>query len=218
MPTKKPSKKASPRRRRAEVATPEDAIARGIRDARRRRGWTQQDLADRLAEVGYPLDRSTLAKLEATKKARGISVNDAIAIAAALGIAPVHLFTGLGEDEIAIGEKLTAEAWRVRSWMRGRAGPLPDAPGDAEVERRVYFDLIPPREKELQNEQIFADAELLGFNVLEALGWKGSPVGVPDWLIASIKNTAEDLQRNVRKFTREIQRFHESGDFQDIRP
>jgi transcriptional regulator with XRE-family HTH domain len=201
------------------LSTPEDAVARGIREARRRRGWTQQNLADRLAAIGYPLDRSTLAKLETTKKARGISLNDALAIAAALGIAPVHLLTGLGDEAIALGEKLSAPAWHVRAWIRGRTGPLPGAPGEPEEEFRAYYETVPPREKELLNLQIYNDVELLSFHVMEALDWKAEPTGKPDQLVEAIKNTADDIHRNARRFVRDLERSTDTtAKTQDIRP
>jgi transcriptional regulator with XRE-family HTH domain len=50
---------------------------------------TQAEVAGRLEEIGYPLPRTALAEIEAGK--RGVSLNDALAIAAAVGVAPVYM-------------------------------------------------------------------------------------------------------------------------------
>jgi transcriptional regulator with XRE-family HTH domain len=208
MPSAKKPKKAPARRRARASATPEDAIARGIRNARRSRGWTQQDLADRLAEIGYPLDRSTLAKLEATKKPRGISVNDALAISAALGIAPVHLFTGLGDDDITIGENLSASAVRVRWWIRGKS-LLPGAPGIASEESHFFRKEVPPSEAAARETPLARFVEELEDGMVdlsEALFGAELSRERLDELREAAQLTAEAARIGARKMVRDLER------------
>src|SRR6266511_1852291 len=68
-------------------------FARRVKEARKRRDWSQQTLADRLTELGYPMTRVVLTKLEAGK--RQATLEDIFAFAVALGVAPVHLLVAL---------------------------------------------------------------------------------------------------------------------------
>lgn len=76
-------------------------IASEVRRLRHGRGWTQQNLADRLAEIGAPLNRMTLAKIEAGgTRAENLSVADLLVLAAALDTSPVSLVFPAGRVEI----------------------------------------------------------------------------------------------------------------------
>lgn len=78
-----------------------EVIAKEARRLREARGWKQQDLADRLAELGAPLNRVTLAKIESGgTRAANLSVADMMALAAALDTSPVSLVFPAGRVEI----------------------------------------------------------------------------------------------------------------------
>jgi transcriptional regulator with XRE-family HTH domain len=103
-------------------------VARRVREARKSRGWTQAELAERLEEVGYPKTRDTLTKLESGQQ-RGISVDDVFALAAALGVNPVHLLTPLEDNvPVAITNSVVYPAWVVRRWIGGTFAWLPGLP------------------------------------------------------------------------------------------
>jgi transcriptional regulator with XRE-family HTH domain len=112
-------------RRRASAKTagaqPVGAVvARRIREAReaRKPKWTQQDLARALVELGSPMDRTTVAKIE--KGQRPVRVEELVAIAAALDVAPVYLLVPpRGEGTIALTPKLTVDVAKARGWARG---------------------------------------------------------------------------------------------------
>ena len=81
-----------------------------------------EDLADRLRILGAPIDRASLARLETRK--RGLSVDEAMRLAAALNVAPVHLLVDPDGDEPVQAtptELLTPK--EARDWIRG-AQPL----------------------------------------------------------------------------------------------
>jgi transcriptional regulator with XRE-family HTH domain len=111
-----------------ENTSPREIFARRVREARKRRGWKQQQLADRLAELGYPgLSRATIAKIEDPTSTRSnASLEDVLAIAAALDCAPVHLIAPLEDDDVVqVTPGLPpAKAAMVRDWIRGSSGPL----------------------------------------------------------------------------------------------
>jgi len=66
------------------------AIGARIRDARLRQGLSTQDLAERTAELGYPMARSSVGNFETRPRAK-IYVQDVAILAAALGVPPVEL-------------------------------------------------------------------------------------------------------------------------------
>jgi transcriptional regulator with XRE-family HTH domain len=114
--------KKKPRGRR-----PSEVFAESLRRVRERRRWTQQDLADRLGELGAPTDRATIARTENNN--RGLSLDDALLYALAVGAAPANMIT-ITEDggPIALAPKLSVMPVEARYWIRGSAilgGPLP---------------------------------------------------------------------------------------------
>ena len=101
---------------------PSAFFAEQVRIVRERKHWNQQQLADRLAVLGVDMDQRTISKIENGK--RGIYLDDALAICAALGPAPVHLFvpTYLDEvEDVALAPKLIRSARAVRQWVRGQS-------------------------------------------------------------------------------------------------
>jgi transcriptional regulator with XRE-family HTH domain len=91
-------------------------------------GWSQTRLAAELAEIGYPKSRPTLTKLEGGQY-RNVSVDDLFALAAALGVPPVHLLTPLEDDApVAITPTVSHPAALARKWIRGLVS-LPMLPG-----------------------------------------------------------------------------------------
>lgn len=108
--------------------------AEQIRTHRTHRGMTQQDLADRLNQLGARVDRTAVAKIEAGK--RVITLSEAFTFALALDVAPVHLLVPTDSDEpIRLAPDLEASPNEVRAWIRGAMPMLQDP--------RVYFSAVP---------------------------------------------------------------------------
>jgi transcriptional regulator with XRE-family HTH domain len=118
----------------------DQSVARRVRYLRERHSWSQQDLATKLANFGMPIDRSAVARLENGKRA--VSLEEAMRLAFALNVAPVHLFVDPDGDEPITptpGAELSPE--EARAWIRGdMAMPWQD--------RRFYFSAIPDAEFE----------------------------------------------------------------------
>ena len=93
---------------------------------RRRQRITQRALADRLANLGVHLHHTAIAKIEGGK--RGVGLDEALAIAGALGVAPVHLIapTGVHHPRIEVAPAIQLNPSDLREWIRGRL-PLIDA-------------------------------------------------------------------------------------------
>lgn len=103
------------------IPTAGEVFVRRIREVRGARGWSQQRLSDELKALGWPLAQSTIAKIESgATRARNISVEDAMAVCAALGVSPLDMLV-LREpsDRFAVTPELVTTAGSVRKWWRG---------------------------------------------------------------------------------------------------
>ena len=115
--------------------SPSDVFRRRLRDARPRRRLTQAQLAERLTELGYPFSKTALVRLENLGddklKQRDISLDEALAITAALGAVPAHMLTPPKGVELALTSKHVVGAEALRNWLRLGApallsGDVPD--------------------------------------------------------------------------------------------
>lgn len=106
-------------------------VAERVQGLRKKRGLTQHDLAEALKEQGWPTDRSTVVRLESGK--RGISVDDLVALAAALNVSPGWLLLPptSGDEVVPIIGSVTAPAWAAWQWVDGLY-PLPSRSSDEE--------------------------------------------------------------------------------------
>jgi transcriptional regulator with XRE-family HTH domain len=83
-------------------------VAKVVKEQRQSRGWTQQQLADHLAELGSALGRVGVARIET--EARPVSVQDAAYLA--------------GAFEIPVSTLLGEQAPRERRLVKTRLGQL----------------------------------------------------------------------------------------------
>lgn len=137
---------------------PSQAFAQRQREARLSLGVSQAALARRLAELGYPLSRKAVNEIEHGK--RRVTLDDALAIALALGVAPVNLLVPFEKPEIlsveaaesgifepsavlAIGS-VRVDPVSARAWIRGV-----ETVGEATMEERFRFHVqqIPPPQR-----------------------------------------------------------------------
>ncbi len=137
-------------------ATARYVLARHLSTVRSRVGLdSAQELADRVQALGGRLDRAAISKIESLS--RNVSLDEALLLAAALDVAPVHLFFPLNDEaevEVAPGLKPVRTAV-ARAWFRGQA-PLP---GRNEQTYRSAW--IPPSEYERDRARLrAAEAEL----------------------------------------------------------
>lgn len=134
---------------------PGEIFSRRMKDAREAAGIAQTELSRRLEELGYTLKRSAIADIESGR--RRVTLDDALAISAALGVAPLHMIVPFeDEDPIStdaadrgifnapVGLKvggirlLPIEA---RRWITGR-----QIYSDADLSQweRYYIEEVPP--------------------------------------------------------------------------
>ncbi len=119
-----------------------EVFVRRVREVRAARGWTQKRLTDELKVIGWPLSQSTIAKIEGgATRAQNISLEDAMAICATLGVSPIDMLTPRDPaDRLAVTPEVVTYAGTVRAWWRGW-WPLRD--GD---DRQLYYGQAPPAE------------------------------------------------------------------------
>lgn len=117
-----------------------DAVRTRVKELRGRKGWSGADLGNELSALGVPWNRSVVANFESGRRP-AVSVQELLALAVVLGVAPVSLLAPLHSEPYRLTPKGTepqnsVDAWL---WMRGQQ-PLPgtDAAG-----ARLYFAEAP---------------------------------------------------------------------------
>jgi len=125
--TRETGGKASPNP--SPVATMSDVVASRIRTARKRQGWSAQELADRLAAAGAPeLTMFVISNIESGrrkadgKRRREVGVDELFLIAYVLGVPPIHLLVPAEDSEtpveVAPGARVDKSELMLR-WIRG---------------------------------------------------------------------------------------------------
>jgi len=71
-----------------KTPTAEDVAGRQLRMLRQGRGWTQQEVANRMRKLGYSWQQSTIGKIEAAQ--RPLRLNELADLAATLGVSVTH--------------------------------------------------------------------------------------------------------------------------------
>jgi transcriptional regulator with XRE-family HTH domain len=119
----------------ARPLTPTQVVAARMRQLRKKRGWSADELAKRMMAAGIPWQRIVVTKLETGRRA-AVSVDEFLALAAVLNCPPVMLITPDDGPPYQITSTITESVFAVRGWIRG-AGPLDDA------DSREYFAEMP---------------------------------------------------------------------------
>jgi transcriptional regulator with XRE-family HTH domain len=101
-----------------EIGEAGGCVAAAVTAHRQRHGWDQRHLAARVTDAGRPMSPSVLGKVEAG--ARRVDVDDLVALATALEVAPAQLLPG-------------ADA--------GASDPFEEAAAPGAVRRRVLEDI-----------------------------------------------------------------------------
>jgi transcriptional regulator with XRE-family HTH domain len=129
-----------PRTKVKAPATASEAFGRQVKVARKLLHLSQADLANRLSGLGIDKPhQTTVARLETG--GRRVSVDDALAVAAALGVSPLHLFAAsFTQDTVPVTPKLEAGPQQMRRWLAGQV-QLPSLDEDA------FFELVPDEER-----------------------------------------------------------------------
>jgi transcriptional regulator with XRE-family HTH domain len=89
----------------------EEAFGAALREQRQRRNWTQQDLVDRVAELGVSLHQSGIARIEAGT--RPVRLHEALTLARVLAVDLQDLLPDLAvlvQKDVAVLEAMRHDA------------------------------------------------------------------------------------------------------------
>lgn len=129
------------------MATASEWFSRQMPKVRERDGRAHESrraFAERLGRVGVDLSAKALARIETgpdpSGRTRGVTLDEALALAYALNTAPVHLLTPRDDGaRVQITPTVEASARDVRAWIRGER-PLPG------VDEIAYRQEVPASE------------------------------------------------------------------------
>ena len=127
------------RARKRAPETVSRVVGRQVQAARERLHLRQVDLAKKLTTLGVPTHQATVHRLETG--ARRVTVDDVLALAAALEVSPLYLLGGSYTNEpVPVTPKLEASPPQMRRWLTGQV-QLPSLDPDS------FFELVPDEEK-----------------------------------------------------------------------
>jgi len=131
----------------ANEPMPSDVVAARVREVRGKRHLTVAELAERCAALGAPeLTAQALYKLEQRRpgklRPRPVTVDELLALAAALNVAPVHLLVPPDDPgaPYPVTSKITTRRFSARAWIRG-IGPI-----DPDADPREFYTEVPEGE------------------------------------------------------------------------
>jgi transcriptional regulator with XRE-family HTH domain len=106
---------------KVEHQRPGQVFAARVKEARQENGWTQQQLVDRLAELGYRISRPTLLRIEGGgTRSEKATLQELLALAAALGVHPLDLLAPSDDAQaVAITPRLVFAAPLAHEWLQG---------------------------------------------------------------------------------------------------
>jgi transcriptional regulator with XRE-family HTH domain len=131
-----------------------ERVGQAVRTARQQAGLSAAQLAERTREVGFPIHRVAITKIETNSRAGKLDVAELIILAMALHTPPVQLlFPNLPDGEAELRPGLTSTNIKALEWFSGE-DPLtmarPSTSGDT---RRLQLS------RELSYLRLFAVAQ-----------------------------------------------------------
>jgi transcriptional regulator with XRE-family HTH domain len=95
--------------------TPSHVFAVRLRETRLARGLTQAELADRVTTAGRPLSRVAILGIE--RGDRRVSLDEALALAQVLYVAPANLLSPPDGQFVRLTEKAAVDGSGMRNWL-----------------------------------------------------------------------------------------------------
>lgn len=110
-----------------------------VQKRRKARGWTGVQLAERTAELGYPITRVAISKIEGNSRAGKLDVAELLVLAAALDIPPVLLLApDFPDGQVETWPGHSVDSRQAVGWFSGRESELIHADAlAAEGDRRL---------------------------------------------------------------------------------
>ncbi|MET7335995.1 helix-turn-helix domain-containing protein [Nonomuraea sp. NPDC005650] len=121
-------------------------VATNIRHHRLRRNLSVEKLANRCTNLGYPIERSNLAKLELGQRST-VSVPELLVVARALDVPPLALLTPPAGDMVEILPGVEAHPHQAFAWLDGTAPPPDGQDDDDGAAPRAELQLLREHQK-----------------------------------------------------------------------
>ncbi|MFN2490386.1 MAG: helix-turn-helix domain-containing protein [Actinomycetota bacterium] len=100
--------------------TAAELFRENVRRLREQRGWSQETLRQRFLDLGYSIDRATIAKIESKERNRKITVDDLVRFAFALDVALIYLITPWNQDlDLSVTPTIRIPGKGITSWVQG---------------------------------------------------------------------------------------------------
>ena len=113
---------------------PSKVFGSRLRETRKARRISQTALAQRMTDVGRPLDKAAVLRIENGE--RRLSLDEAIAFASVLNAVPANMLTPPDDEFLAVTDNVAIDGEALRSWLvTGSALPgwpqhMPGTPED----------------------------------------------------------------------------------------
>lgn len=187
-------------------------IARQVRHYRQERGLSAQQMADRLAELGLPVQRAVLANLENGRRGN-VTIAEVLALAKVLKVPPILLLFPIGQSEsIEALPDQRVPTWEAAKWFMGEDMLSPNRQyyeGDHLVSAEVFAEDLDAWEKGAVPVRIYRQHDSLSRE------WRHATAGAKqdrlkaeqatnDEVRASYERAAEVQERDVRRVEDQI--------------
>ncbi len=179
-----------------------EVVARNVRGVRQRRQLEQQQLSQRLSELGRPIPATALSRIEEGK--RRVDVDDLVALAIALNVSPSRLLLPDGEwsDLLHPVPDVEVAVWQMWEWLAG----LSPLSGDAS-----FYSRITDQQREFRDEWPGWLRDVFDHDLYRALSFRLRHAGR---MIARLATPGRpDLDVNARRevavMTRELMQMPE---------
>jgi transcriptional regulator with XRE-family HTH domain len=94
---------------------PSQVFAKRLRETREARGFTQTELAQLVTGKGQPISKAALLRIERGK--RGLSLDEAFALAQVLNVAPAHLLSPPDDEQVWLTPSYAVDGTGMRNWL-----------------------------------------------------------------------------------------------------
>jgi transcriptional regulator with XRE-family HTH domain len=95
-----------------------EVFGQQLERVRKRKGWTQERLADEMKSIGRPIQQSAVAKVERAERA--VKIEEAFAFALVLGVSPIALFVPREPmTRVKLADVDPETAANFPAWLRG---------------------------------------------------------------------------------------------------
>ncbi len=95
-----------------------ERVGRAIQAARKASGWTAAELSRRTVDLGYPISRVAISKIESNSRAGKLDLGELLVLAAALNTSPATLvFPGPYNEKVAVVPGRPIHGFNAVQWF-----------------------------------------------------------------------------------------------------